>query len=229
VKPSFSAIVQSLVPRQCGIRLLHIKCVMHYGFITSKLLAITLALLFCTVTTKVQADPVTAPNLLYGALDFGRTTVKDICQSTTGWVPGCEDRAKFQRIAVGFQVSPQFAVEASYGKFGKASFGSSGGYLGDWQAEGFQFAFIGSKSLAPGLSVLGKVGYAGTKLKVVSNTPSSDGSWYADALAFGVGVQYEIAQKVSLRTQYDYWGKMEESALGTITFSALSAGIIFRF
>jgi OmpA-OmpF porin, OOP family len=181
-----------------------------------------MALIFGAATSPAMAES------LYGAIDFGQTTGKDICTGNPSGVSGCEDTATLYRFAVGYQFSPMWGAEASYANYGKASIGSLGGLSGDWEATGLQISGTGTFPIAEKFSIIGKLGIASTDLKVTTNIPSSD-SANTTKLFYGIGVQYAFT-KVSVRAQYEDLGTVGDNATtGTTKASLLSAGIVLKF
>ena len=185
--------------------------------------SIALALLFSAAVSPVMAEN------LYGAIDIGQTTGKDICAGNPPGVSGCEDTATLYRFAVGYQFSPMWGAEASYANYGKASIGSYLGLSGDWEATGLQVSGTGTFPIAEKFSIIGKLGIASTDLKVTTNIPSSD-SATTTKLAYGIGVQYDFTEKVSGRAQYEDIGTVgDDATTGTTKATLLSAGVVFKF
>jgi len=178
--------------------------------------------------SAVVAAPAMAENL-YGAIDIGQTTGKDVCTGNPPGVSGCEDTATLYRFAVGYQFSPMWGAEASYANYGKASIGSLGGLSGDWEATGLQISGTGTFPIGAKFSIIGKLGIASTDLKVTTNIPSSD-SATTTKLAYGIGVQYDFTEKVSGRAQYEDLGTVGDGATtGTTKATLLSAGVVLKF
>lgn len=179
-------------------------------------------------------SPAMAENL-YGAVDIGQSKAKDACTGfPTGWT-GCEDTATMFRIAGGYQFTPMWGAEVSYGDLGKPSMGSgivlgvptSGGY----EASSFQVSATGSFPLGSAFSLIGKVGIARTDIKVsFSGGVSASDSATTTNLAYGIGAQYAFTEKVSVRAQYEDLGTVGDSnTTGTSKVTLLSVGLVLKF
>ena len=177
---------------------------------------------------SAAVSPAMAENL-YGAIDIGQTTGKDICAGNPPSVSGCEDTATLYRFAIGYQFSPMWGAEASYANYGKASIGSLGGLSGDWEATGLQISGTGTFPIADKFSIIGKLGIASTDLKVTTNF-AGDASETTTKLAYGIGAQYDFTENVSVRAQYEDFGTIgNDNTTGTTKFTLLSAGLALKF
>lgn len=96
------------------------------------------------------------------------------------------------KVFGGYQFTPNFALEAGafhLGHIDDAS-GHAKGYGGYLDA-------VGSYEFAPKWSVLGSAGIAQAKFTTSNGDDNSPG------LKLGAGVQYDVAQNVAVRAQYD--------------------------
>jgi len=196
--------------------------------INSKVIAVVL--IFGGTVSPAIADS------FYGALDLGQSKAKDAC-SISGLpagstVAGCKDTATLYRIAGGYQFTPMWGVEVSYGDYGKASMGtatipSSGTLTADWQLSGLQLSGIGTFPIADGFSLLGKLGIARTDLKLTGGGTSTSAT--STKLAYGIGAQYDFTKNISARAQYEDLGNVGNSNTDTSKVTLLSAGVVFKF
>jgi OOP family OmpA-OmpF porin len=196
--------------------------------IDSKVIAV--ALIFGATISPVMAEN------FYGALDLGQSTAKDACTGfPAGWT-GCEETATMYRIAGGYQFTPMWGAEVSYGDLGKPSVGS--GILlgipvsGNYEASSFQVSATGSFPLGDAFSLIGKVGIARTDVKVSlsGGGVSASESDTTTNLAYGIGAQYAFTEKVSVRAQYEDLGTVGDSnTTGTAKVTLLSAGVVYKF
>ena len=162
----------------------------------------------------------------YGAIDFGQTKANGACVGAGAGFAGCEDTATAYRIASGYQFSPQWGAEISYGKYGKASLGTnSGTALGDWKLSGVQIAATGAFPLGDALALTAKVGVARTDLELTAG-PLTTSSTKA---AVGLGVRYVCSKSVALRAQYEYLGVVGDADTGTVRVGLVSFGAMFAF
>jgi OmpA-OmpF porin, OOP family len=172
-------------------------------------------------------SPAMAADSFYAALDVGQTTGTDICTGLPAGVSGCKDTASLVRVAGGYQFTPMWGAEVSYGDYGKASAGTGFGLSVDWQLSGLQISGTGTFPIAPGLSLIGKLGIAQTDLKVSGGGTSSTAT--STNLAIGVGAQYDFTKNISVRAQYEDLGDVGDSNTGKTKVTLLSAGVVFKF
>ena len=126
-----------------------------------------------------------------------------------------------------------WGAEISYGDYGSASAGSfMGTPLGDWEASGFQISGTGTFPLGAGFDVIGKIGFARTKIEFMYSPAIGGGSDTATStkLAVGVGAQYNVSQNLAIRAQYEDLGKVGDvNTTGESKVTLLSVGAVFRF
>jgi len=189
------------------------------------------AMLWASVSGSAWATEV---GQFYGAIDVGQSKFKEAC---TGVFPGetCSDTDTALRGALGYQVHPNVAVEASYANYGMAKFNDNAGLTAEAKASGFQLSAVGSWPLADAFSVTGKLGLALTKGElairdVVLGSYAQDDS--KTTFAWGVGVRFNINPSVAIRAQYERLGeisidKTDPTAKGDLDL--MTAGVIFNF
>jgi hypothetical protein len=183
------------------------------------------ALILCAIISPVRAEN------FYAAIDYGASTLSDICANNPPGVKGCEETGILFRIAVGMQLAPMWAVEASYGDFGGSSIGTGAGRVsGTWQGSGLQVSGIGRFPIADQYSIIGKLGIVRADLEVAGYYPGSgfDFTNTTTNVAYGIGVQYDM-KKVAIRAQYENLGTIgDANTTGTAKASLLSAGLLYR-
>ena len=186
-----------------------------------------------TLILGVMATPAMADGF-YGALDFGQAKGKDACTGAGALgVVGCKDTSSAYRIGGGYQFTPMWGAEISYGDYGSASLGSfMGTPLGDWEISGIQISGTGTFPLGAGFDLIGKLGIARTKVEL-TYSPAIGGGSDSDTstkLAAGIGAQYNVSQNVAIRAQYEDLGKVgDDATTGTSKVTLLTAGVVFKF
>jgi OOP family OmpA-OmpF porin len=173
----------------------------------------------------------------YGAVDLGQATAKNSCNGLlAGW--SCQESATAMRIGGGYQITPMLGVEASYGNYGTLKSSgpvSTATVNSEIKMSGYAIHATGTLPINDSFALFGKLGIARTSIKgsgtssntaVVVVVPSEATSTKA---SFGVGAQYAITNKVSLRAQYDDFGSVGDSNTGTLKVTLLSAGAVFKF
>ncbi len=187
--------------------------------INSKVLAV--AVIFGGTVSPAMADS------LYAALDVGQSMGKDICTGLPAGVSGCKDSASLIRVAGGYQFTPMWGAEVSYGDYGKASAGTGFGLSVDWHLSGLQISGTGTFPIASGFSLIGKLGIAQTDLKLSGGGTSISAT--STKLAIGIGAQYDFTNNISARGQYEDLGNVGDDNTGKSKLTLLSAGVVFKF
>lgn len=143
------------------------------------------------------------------------------------------------RLQLGYQVNPNFAVEAGYIDFGKARYSATytgGTAEGTVKAGGIDIAALGILPLTHNLSVFGKAGlvaaHVKSNLSATGTAAAASGSASANVISplIGVGLDYKLTDTVDLRTEYDHASNLGKSGkTGKMTADMLSVGIAYHF
>ena len=171
------------------------------------------ALLSACVATPALADNT---GKMYIAGDLGAATYSNISPFPN---PGVV------RFAFGSHFSPNLAAEVGYSVFGDSTITGSGGSA-TVSASAFQIAAIGSLPLNPQFDLIGKLGVSHNSAKgggLAAGISTSNNS-----VLFGVGAQYHFNSQVSLRAQYENYGKFE-SGSNPMEATAISLGVVYNF
>ncbi len=168
-----------------------------------------------------------AEGSFYGAVDVGQSRLKDACTAPpAGW--SCKNTDTAFRGSVGYQVNPNWGVEASYGKHGEFK-ASGSGITVSGTATGFQFSAVGSLPVSDVVALTGKLGVALTEGEVV-NTLNYSASANNTTVAYGIGARYNINKTVAVRAQYEDLGKIKYVNTGPgYKLTILSFGAVFGF
>ncbi|CAN5852975.1 hypothetical protein BH11PSE8_BH11PSE8_39620 [soil metagenome] len=117
----------------------------------------------------------------------------------------------------GYSFNPNIALEAGYANLGK--FRSS---AGDVKADGYFLDAVGTLPLGYNFSALGRVGVFNGKLEA-----DGIGNDRGTSYKVGLGVQYDIAKNISVRTE---WERYRFDALGSKPDADLySVGVNYKF
>ena len=193
--------------------------------------------IFAVALLSSLSVPALAESSYYGALDVGQTTVQNACKNLAA-VYSCNNSATAIRIAVGYQLTPRFGVEASYGDYGSLKSSTSQPtytWNGETRMSGLEIVATGNYPISDSFSLLGKLGIArssgkhsavGTGLLAAATFSSSFTSTTA---AYGIGAQYSLTNSVALRVQYDDLGVVGDSENGKSRINLLSAGVVYKF
>lgn len=179
--------------------------------------------LLTAATISTSAFAVDRP--YYFALDIGRADMKDGCDDPLGGT--CKKTDIAYRIAGGYQFTPMWGTELSYGTYGKTII-TGFTQIADYKARGFQVDGTGTLPLGNNFSVTGKLGLARIKVQSSSSFGTENGS--RTTPVYGIGVQYELTKNVAARAQYENLGRVgEEATTGRLKLTLLSAGVMFKF
>lgn len=167
----------------------------------------------------------------YGAIDLGQGQLKDACAETVS-NETCSDTDMAFRGALGYQLHPNVAVEASYASYGTSKYNdNAGGFTGKAEVTGFLLSAIGSYPLSDAFSLTGKLGAAllTGEVTVAFSGVSVMFDDNSTTLAWGIGVRYNISPSVALRAQYEALGEASFGGGAVSDVNLLSAGLIFSF
>jgi len=192
------------------------------------------------LTTLISA-PAFAADGLYAVVDIGQSKVADACQGTSGVGVSCTETGTGFRFGLGYQINPNFAVEAGYLNVSEAfklTDSSIPGYTINGKGKGtaLQFSGIGIYPVNDTFAVFAKAGLANVKVDVSADvTPAVPGASFSDSgtsnnLAWGLGAQFNFSQNLALRAQYEDLGKVgTASSTDKNKFTLLSAGLVMKF
>jgi OOP family OmpA-OmpF porin len=136
-------------------------------------------------------------------------------------------------VAVGYRVTPNFAVEAGYMHLGKFS-QTEDGYNIYAKPTSFYGALVGTLMATPEFSVSAKLGVARHSVKVGYSDPWGDADSTKvnkTSALFGIGAAYHVTPTVAIVAEYTHLGTLaEDKEYGeSIKGSALSAGVRISF
>lgn len=207
-----------------------------------------LALMSCLLVSPAMANEEGA----YIAINVGQSKDKGACVSP--WVANgtaCKETSAAYRLTYGYQYTPAWGLELSYGDLAKASsngiyavgapqFGTSGAvgpasYAWSLKAMGWSIAAVGTLHLGDVFSVFGKVGGVRADFKednfvidAANKTYSYSNSIAMNRLTYGVGYQFDFTPKLALRMQYENFGTYTLYS-SKIKLSMFSGGLVFKY
>lgn len=103
------------------------------------------------------------------------------------------------KVYGGYQFTPTWGIELGYTDLG--------GYQG-FEVESWSLAGTATLPLSPNWSLLGKLGFARNNAELPSASQKS-------STLVGVGVGYALNQNFGLRLEYEDYGKLSNSGIGT--------------
>jgi OOP family OmpA-OmpF porin len=176
---------------------------------------------------------------LYAGASIGQAKAKDACEGASS----CDDKDTAWRVFLGYQFTPNIAVEAGYADLGKATASGSvfvpgvGTVAADakFESTAWDLVAVGMLPLASQFSLYGKLGlYYGEVKASGSGTvggitvPVSDKDTTTD-LTFGIGAGWDINRNFGIRAEYQKYKDMGGSNTGKSDIDVLSIGALYRF
>jgi len=187
---------------------------------------------FLTVAAMaIFTTPLHAQGIYVGG-SIGQAQAEEGCDDLDdlGFVGSCDDDDTAWKATVGYQFTPNWGVEAFYADFGKAEInGAISGVPVSTEADlyGFGAAAVGTIPLTEQFSVFGKIGMLVDWDIDYSGSIGSPGTSFdfdedgSSDVMYGIGVDYSINEKISIRAEYEYFDEIE------VDF--FSAGVTYKF
>ena len=151
--------------------------------------------------------------------DEGFYVGADVGQSSTNTLDLSTKTGTAFSVLGGYQFMKYLAAEIQYNDFGSPT--HTGG--SSTKINGYSGAAVVILPLNDQWSLLGKFGYASTKLGSPYNTKKSD-------ITYGLGGQYNISQAWGVRLNYDMYKVISPApASQTATTRVVSAGVVYKF
>jgi opacity protein-like surface antigen len=123
-------------------------------------------------------------------------------------------------ILAGYSFGENVAAEAAYYKLGDAAF-EGPGVTPELSGDLMSLSAVGLLPLGKDFSLLAKLGYASSSILVLGYSGRNSD------LIYGVGAQYSINEKVSVRINYDMF-KVGGDVFSTIDSTLMSVTAVFR-
>jgi len=183
----------------------------------------------------------------YISFDAGQSKAPGTCDFLFASGSTCSEKGAVFRLGYGYQFTPTWGTEISYGDFGRASEsgilpatppGVPGSgpipYTWDWSAIGWELAGTGTLHLGDSLFVTGKLGIlrANTGSEIIVTTSTNE-IWHAvthdvsNNISKGISIRYDFNRDFALRLQYTDYGELGE--VSKIKTSAINLGLLLKF
>ena len=146
------------------------------------------------------------------------------------------------RLQLGYNINPNFAVEAGYIDFGKAKYSASytvgqtaGTADGTVKAGGIDLAALGILPVTDNFSVFGKAGVVAAHVKSSISatggaTSTGDTSSNRFAPLVGLGATYKLNNAMDIRAEYDHVNGLGKSGkTDKLTSNMVSLGVVYHF
>ncbi len=180
-----------------------------------------------------------------GSIGQSRTSFdsNDYSLATPG-VAESQSRSKTAyKLFAGYELSKTFAIEAGYADLGSPKYNYSATGVSGAATADLSALFVAAKAtyaINDRFGVFGKLGLTRNKSEVSLNSdnaafnatfglPVSDSKTKVRAL-FGIGAEYSLNKNVSLRAEYENFGKFGTSdSTGVTKSQLLSVGVAYKF
>jgi opacity protein-like surface antigen len=182
-------------------------------------------LLSLVVASSAYADD---SGKIYIATDIGGVIYTN---ATTYNVASIYNNPLMYNIAFGYHFSRRWAAEIGYAKFNDST--TCGSFnCNTLSISSNQIAAIFSQPLSEQLDLIVKLGQANHSVNE-SATGILGGSGYSNtasksSVMYGLGVQYNISSKFSVRAQYTDYGELTSSS-SPLKATSITAGAIYNF
>lgn len=186
------------------------------------------ALLSAFVATAALADNT---GKFYIAGDLGKASYSNVTvPAVGGFAETAFPNPGMVRIAGGYHFSPMLAAEIGYSMFGDSTIDYASIGKATLALSSFQVAAVGTYQLNPQFDLTGKLGASSNtaKLTGTGGFAAINSSGSQSDLLVGVGAQYNVSSQVSIRAQYESFGKFSEDAQ-PIKATAFSLGVAYNF
>jgi OOP family OmpA-OmpF porin len=142
-------------------------------------------------------------------------------------------------LTLGYRITPNWGIEGSYNDFGKFKYSGTisrpipGAVGGDYKANAWSLAGVGTIPLDKAFSLYGRLGLAYSEAKLsasstgsaVSGAKNHDTGWM-----LGLGAKYDFTPAVYARLGWDrYFRVGDDQSTGRGDIDVVGAGVGFRF
>jgi OOP family OmpA-OmpF porin len=150
----------------------------------------------------------------------------------------CDDKDTGWKLFVGYQFTPNFAIEGGYTDLGKAT--ANGVLTGvavnaDGKARGWELAAIAAFPLYQQFSIYGKLGVfrANVDASITGTIPgftaTQSVSAHSTDLTFGAGVKYAFTPNIGARLEWQRYHDVGGDNTGKEKIDLFSLGLLYNF
>jgi OOP family OmpA-OmpF porin len=134
------------------------------------------------------------------------------------------------KLLGGYQITPNFAIEGSYGDLGKTKLSALGADV-SLKASGFTVAALGIYPVSKETELFGKLGMHSTKTKANFDYQGQgvSGSFNSTGLLAGFGAQYKFTTNLTGRLEYEWLNKALRVADSKGDINLVTASLIYQF
>jgi OOP family OmpA-OmpF porin len=134
------------------------------------------------------------------------------------------------KLLGGYQITPNLAIEASYGDTGRTKV-SEDGMNASLKTHSYTVAALGIFPVSKEVELFGKLGAHVTKTKFNVSFPgvSESASFTGNGLLAGLGAQYRFTPNVIGRVEYEWLGRAVRVDDARSSINLLTASVIYQF
>lgn len=132
------------------------------------------------------------------------------------------------KLLGGYQITPNVAVEGSYGSLGKITFRGSDLSI---KTDGFTVAVLGMFPVSKEVDLFGKLGMYASKTKVNITIPRviEAATYHSNGLLAGFGAQYKFTANLIGRVEYERLARAVRVADSRGDINLLTASVLYQF
>ncbi len=178
-----------------------------------------------TACALAAAALTAAPVFAQGYVGVGVGSSK-ISGFDNGTITGGNTSKGMAKIYGGFQFTPNWGVEGQYSGLGKRDVANAGVAVGSFTTSQFSIAGTGTLPLSSGFSLLGKLGVSANRVNAPAGAFNSSNNTSA---LIGIGAAYSITPALSVRVEYEDFGKLGTVAANGSTVRANAYSISLKY
>ena len=178
-----------------------------------------------TACALAAAALTAAPVFAQGYVGVGVGSSK-ISGFDNGTITGGNTSKGMAKIYGGFQFTPNWGVEAQYSDLGKRDVTNAGVVAGSFTTSQFSIAGTGTLPLSSGFSLLGKLGVSANRVNAPAGAFNNSNNTSA---LIGIGAAYNITPVLSVRVEYEDFGKVAIAAANGSTVRANGYSISLKY
>lgn len=145
-------------------------------------------------------------------------------------VDDCSNSRAGFKLLGGYQITPNLAIESSFGDTGRTRASGNGASLSN-KTQSFTLAALGIYPVDKQIELFGKLGAHSTKNKIEGSSSdlSFSGSMNASGLLAGVGAQYRFTPNMLGRVEYEYLSRAVYDFDGRKAINLVTASVMYQF
>lgn len=203
--------------------------------------------LTCAISTAAHAEHnwYFAANIGQSSFDASKSSGDDIFNSLGLDInsSSLDDTDTAYKIQVGYQFTPNFAIEGGYIDLGAATYKANvtDGFFDynakiEIEAKGWNIAGVGMLPLNDSFSLFAKLGFINADVEStikfssggISASESEDSTDFKPT--FGLGAAYAVTSQLALRVEFERYNDLgDEDKTGEGDVDLLSGGIVYKF